>query len=155
MRSGAIRAKLIHPADVVTGSWVRWKCQFGCGGYDSSRMCPPHTPTPEQTRQMLDEYDHGILFEASSNATKTVAAKLEREIFLAGYYKALGLGSGPCELCRRCAVEKGCRHPDKARPAMEACGIDVYQTARNNGFSIEVVKDQNCAQNYYGVVLLE
>jgi glyoxylase-like metal-dependent hydrolase (beta-lactamase superfamily II) len=27
--------------------------------------------------------------------------------------------------------DRGCRHPDEARPAMEACGIDVFATARN------------------------
>ncbi len=38
---------------------------------------------------------------------------------------------------------------------MEACGIDVYATARGNGFPIEVVKDETDDQNYYGVVLIE
>ena len=104
---------------------------------------------------MLDEYDHGILFEAPSNTTKTVARKLEREIFLAGYYKALGLGSGPCELCRQCAFDEGCRHPEEARPAMEACGIDVFATARRHGFAIEVVRTRNDPQHYFGLVLIE
>ena len=35
------------------------------------------------------------------------------------------------------------------------CGVDVYQTVRNNGFPIEVVTDRSCAQYYYGVVLIE
>ena len=106
-RLGALGAKVIRPADVVTGSWVRWKCQFGCGGYNTSRMCPPYTPAPEQTRRMLDEYDHGILFESPRDMAKNIAAKLERVVFLAGYYKALGLGSGPCSLCRECAFDAG------------------------------------------------
>jgi hypothetical protein len=38
---------------------------------------------------------------------------------------------------------------------MEAAGIDVYATARNNGFPIEVVTDEKCEQNYYGLVLIE
>jgi hypothetical protein len=38
---------------------------------------------------------------------------------------------------------------------MESCGIDVFATARGNGFPIEVVKDFKSAQNYYGVVLIE
>ena len=155
LRSGAISAKLIRPADVVTGNWVRWKCQFGCGGYNSSRMCPPHSPTPEQTRRMLDEYDHGLLFEAPGNTATTIATKMEREIFLAGYYKALGLGAGPCEQCRQCAFEESCRHPDEARPAMEACGIDVFATARRHGFTIDVVRDHSDPQHYFGLVLIE
>jgi len=58
------------------------------------------------------------------------------------------------EGCSACPGE-GCRHPEKARPSMEACGIDVYATARGNGFPIEVVKDETDDQNYYGVVLIE
>jgi predicted metal-binding protein len=91
--------------------------------------------------------------KANKRPTKIVTA-LEREIFLAGYYKTLGFGSGPCRLCRECNVE-GCLHPDDARPSMEACGIDVYATARANGSPIEVVRDETSDQNYYGLVLIE
>lgn len=154
LRLGARGAKVIRPVDVVTGSWVRWKCQYGCGGCHSSRMCPPHTPAPEQTRRMLDEYEYGIFFEAAENTTKGIAVKLEREVFLAGYYKALGLGSGPCELCPECAFDAGCRHPDQARPAMEACGIDVFATARKHGFTIDVVRSRKDPQHYFGLVLI-
>ena len=38
---------------------------------------------------------------------------------------------------------------------MEAAGIDVYATARGNGFPIDVVTDHACPQNYYGLVLVE
>jgi len=37
---------------------------------------------------------------------------------------------------------------------MEACGIDVFATARGAGFPIEVVRDYQSAQNYYGLLLL-
>jgi len=155
VRLGAKRAVLVRPADVVTGGWVRWKCQFGCGGFGSSRMCPPHTPTPEQTRRLLDEYKHAILFEAALGMSKKIAVKLERAVFLAGHYKALGLGAGPCPLCATCAFEKGCRHPQQARPAMEACGIEVYATARRHGFTINVVRSRRDPQHYFGLVLIE
>lgn len=35
---GATGAKVIHPASVITAPWVRWKCQFGCGGYGGRRI---------------------------------------------------------------------------------------------------------------------
>ena len=155
VRLGARCAKVIRPADVVTGDWVRWKCQFGCGGFGSSRMCPPHTPTPEQTRRMLDGYSYGVLFEAPRDASKSIAARLEREVFLAGHYKALGLGAGPCPLCQTCAFDEGCRHAEEARPAMEACGIDVFATVRKHGFTIEVVRSRRDPQHYFGLVLIE
>jgi predicted metal-binding protein len=155
VRLGARRAKVIRAADVATGAWVHWKCQFGCGGYNSSLMCPPHTPTPSQTREVLAGYKHAILFEAPRNTTKKIAVKLEREVFLAGHYKALGLGSGPCSLCATCAFDEGCRHPDQARPSMEACGIDVFATARKHGFAIDVVRSHADPQHYFGLVLIE
>jgi len=152
---GAKEAKVSQPSTVVTAGWVRLKCQFGCDGYGSSLCCPPHSPTPEQTRRTLDEYKAAILahFGANGRVTKTMAA-LEREVFLQGYQKALALGAGPCNLCKSCP-EDGCKHPDKARPSMEACGIDVFTTARNNGYPIEVVVDENSEQNYYGLLLIE
>ncbi|HIE08227.1 MAG TPA: hypothetical protein EYP65_00080, partial [Armatimonadetes bacterium] len=54
-----------------------------------------------------------------------------------------------------CAFEKGCRHPDLARPSMEACGIDVFKTAREAGFPIEVVPPEGGVENYFALLLLE
>jgi len=152
---GALSAKIIRPCEVRTDQWVRWKCQFGCGGFGTSLVCPPHTPTPDQTRLMLDGYKRAVLFESPPGQVKKIAAELERQLFLAGHYKALGLGAGPCSLCKTCAFEEGCRHPSQARPSMEACGIDVYATARRQGFTIEVVRDHEDPQHYFGLVLIE
>jgi len=79
--------------------------------------------------------------------------KLERGAFLAGWYKSLALGAGPCSLCKECDFEQ-CRNED-ARPSMEACGIDVFATARANGFPIEVLKDRSSPENCYGLLLIE
>jgi predicted metal-binding protein len=83
-----------------------------------------------------------------------IATKLEREAFLGGCHKAFAMGSGPCRLCGECD-KKECRHAEEARPSMEACGIDVYQTAWNNNYPIQVVQNHNCEQDYYSIVLLE
>ena len=152
---GARDAKIISPSTVETGTWVRWKCQFGCGGYGSSLMCPPYAPAPEETRKMLKMYKQAILFETGSGNTKKIAAEMEREVFLSGFYRALGLGAGPCNLCRSCAFDEGCRHPDDARPSMEACGIDVFATARKHGFTINVVRSYKDSQHYFGLLLIE
>jgi len=152
---GALKAKGIDPRTVETAPWVRWKCRFGCGGYNSSLMCPPYSPDPEETRRVLNSYKKAILFEGGRQDTKKIAAEMEREIFLSGYHKALGLGAGPCRLCRSCAFNEGCRHPEEARPALEACGIDVFATVRKHGFPIEVVKTYEDPQHYYGLILIE
>jgi len=80
---------------------------------------------------------------------------LEIEMFLDGYYKAWSMGSGPCRLCKECDLSTPCRHGYEARPSMEACGIDVFKTARDNGFSIEVVKTHEDERNVFGVILAE
>ncbi len=152
---GARDVRIISPSDVETDEWVRWKCRYGCGGYNSSLVCPPFTPMPAETRRMLDEYRTGMLFEAPYAQTKSIAVQVERAVFLAGYYKAFGMGGGPCELCKSCTFEKGCCHPEEARPAMEACGIDVFATARKHGFTINVVRRHGDPEHYFGLVLIE
>jgi len=151
---GAKEAKLIQAKSIVTAEWVRLKCQFGCSGYGKRLTCPPYSPTPEQTKRMLAEYTHALLIHGDEYTDiRWIIATLERAIFLDGYYKAFGMGAGPCHLCSACP--KFCKHPEEARPSMEASGIDVYATAHANGFPIAVVKKRTCPENYYGVVLIQ
>ena len=152
---GAKHAKIVNPREVFTAAWVRLKCQYGCGAYGSNLLCPPHSPTPDATRKVLDGYEQAILIHGDRHTDmRRVVSALEREAFLAGHYKAFGFASGPCSLCDECALEEGCRRPEEARPAMEACGIDVFLTARTAGLPIEVVKNRRCEQNYYSLLLL-
>jgi predicted metal-binding protein len=155
--SGVKDVRLIPPSDVVTAPWVRLKCQFGCGGYSQCLVCPPFTPTPEQMRAVLDSYNRAILIHFDAEAdVKAAVADLERTIFLRGAWKAFGLGAGPCYFCKECDLKtKECRHPEQARPAMEACGIDVFSTARKAGLPIEVVRTRKQCPNYYGLVLVD
>jgi predicted metal-binding protein len=152
---GASEAKIIKSKSIITAAWVRLRCQFGSSGYNTSLCCPPYSPTPEETRKVIDCYTKAILIHVKKlgNITKIIS-QLEREIFLSGYYKAFGFGSGPCTICKDCN-KLACKYPEKARPSLEACGIDVYATVRSNGYPIEVVKDYSSDQNFYGIVLIE
>ena len=152
---GARHAKIVSTAKVFTAPWVRWKCQYGCDAYGSSLLCPPYSPGPEETREVLDGYARAILLHGDETADmRRMVSELEREAFLGGFYKAFGFACGPCGLCRKCALESGCRHTDRARPAMEACGIDVFRTARAAGLPIDVVRGCDSEPNYYGLLLL-
>ncbi|OHB65359.1 MAG: hypothetical protein A2Y77_07020 [Planctomycetes bacterium RBG_13_62_9] len=156
-KSGVKAAKVVSPADVETAPWVRLKCQFGCDGYGQCLVCPPFTPTPDEMRKVLDSYRRAVLmhFEPQADVKATVV-ELEREIFLRGAWKALGLGAGPCYLCKTCVLREGpCRHAEQARPAMEACGIDVFTTVRKAGFPIEVVRTTRQCPDYYGLILVD
>ena len=164
---GATHAKQIHPSSVVTAPWVRWKCQYGCRGYGKSYSCPPDTSTPEETRTLIDSFHRAILFHLEAPMTpdrgKSLSAyldmliDLEGEMFKDGYYKAMVFLAGPCMLCKECGKIKGepCTFGARARPSMEGCGIDVYQTARNNGFFIETLSEKTETQNIYCLMLVD
>jgi predicted metal-binding protein len=155
--TGAAGAVIIKPSDVETAAWVRLKCQFGCDGYGQCLVCPPYTPTPEQMRGVLDGYQRAVLVQFTDYAdTKEQMSGFERAVFLRGAWKALGLGAGPCLLCQECPLKPGsCLHAEKARPAMEACGIDVYTTVRRAGLPIEVVRNRRQCPHYYGLLLVD
>jgi predicted metal-binding protein len=161
LERGADHAKIIDTASIITAPWVRLKCQFGCYGYGRSLCCPPHTPTPEQTRQVLDSYTHALLLHRHWRKGYTMVQEfnemvvdLETTIFLDGYYKAWAMGSGPCGRCKTCKTTGTCMHAERARPAMEACGIDVFATAQGNELPIQVVKTHKGEREIYGVVLV-
>jgi predicted metal-binding protein len=162
---GIRHAVLIDTSTIATGEWVRLKCQFGCGGYGSCLTCPPYAPAPSRTAKVLSEYRHALLLQMkdlspkeSSSAWKKLkraAVTLEKEIFLDNHPKALALTAGPCPYCRTCHLEEGCAHPDLARPSVEACGIDVYSTAHNNGIALDVVQDTDSTCSYIALVLID
>jgi len=166
LKNGATNAKPIHPSSVVTAPWVRLKCQFGCP-YKNSHCCPPGTPTPDEMRSILDCYQSAILFHVEAPRTPERGKKLqdffkflvdlEGEMFKDGFYKAFVLVAGPCSLCKECSKVKGavCYFPQKARPSMESCGIDVYQTARSNGFFIQTLREKTETQNIYCLMLVD
>ncbi len=155
-KAGALGAKVIPAESVVTAHWVRYKCQYGCDGYGACLTCPPYSPTPEETAKIIAEFKRAILLHGREHVNLTrIAAELERKIFLAGYYKAISFGSGPCRFCRECDVDAGCKHPSLARPSMESAGIDVFQTVHNNGFDIEVVTCHDSKADYFALVLVD
>ena len=166
IESGATNAKQIDPASVVTAAWVRLKCQFGCPGHGTCYSCPPLSPTPEQTRAVLDCYNRAILFHLEAPPPGRVQryreyydrlTDLEGELFKDGYYKVFLFVAGRCHICKECAKPKGdlCNFGLRARPSMEGCGIDVYQTARNNGFFLETLRERTETQNIYCLMVVD
>lgn len=152
---GAADAAVIEARSIVVAPWPQLKCQFGCGGYGSNLCCPPYAPNWQLTRELVNAFERALLIHTKSGANlRIMAATLEREAFLAGFYKAFAFGCGPCHLCKECNL-KSCIRPREARPAPEASGIDVYASARNNGFPIEVVTSRECEQNHYSFVLID
>ena len=152
---GAVEAKVIKATSIKTASWTRLRCQFGCPNYATNLCCPPYTPTAEETQKAIDDYRYALLirFKALGD-TKKLVAVIEREVFLDGKYKAFGFKGGGCGLCEKCNL-KSCVHPTEARPSLEASGIDVYETARRNGFTVEVLRNKEAQGSFFGLVLIE
>lgn len=84
-----------------------------------------------------------------------IVRKIEAQAFSLGYRFAAGFIAGSCKLCPECvAIDSHgpCRHPFRARPSMEAVGIDVYQTAENAGLPFDIPPKNKTAWN--GLVLV-
>jgi predicted metal-binding protein len=84
-----------------------------------------------------------------------VVETVEAAAFKKGMRFATGLVGGSCALCERCIENKfsdACRHPFRARPAMEGVGIDVFRTAQNADLPIHLSSSNNV--RWTGMVLL-
>lgn len=176
--------KVIPVESIVVSEWVRWKCMFGCKAYGKHLNCPPFVPPVEETKKLLKCYKKAILarFEAKPDYSQPperihhfimkslrefydTMFELERTAYLNGYYKAFALYGLPCPYCDPCVVEnmevvdkdpkRYCKFQHKVRPAMEATGIDVFQTVRNAGYELEVLTSPSEKILFYGLLLLE
>jgi len=160
---GASQAEVIPANWVQVDERVRLKCYVPrCGNYGSSSYCPPHAPDPEFMRKAFSRFSWAVLFRSNvvpvedytdwnrysphglSHGKKSleIVSKIELMAFADGYYLAVGFGSGGCKttLCGGMVcqmLDSGrCRFPLKARPSMEAVGIDVYGLATRVGWEI-------------------
>jgi len=85
-----------------------------------------------------------------------IVETVESAAFKKGMRFATGLVGGSCVLCERCVDDKSsdaCRHPFRARPPMEAVGIDVVKTAQNVGLPIHLSSSENVV--WTGLILLD
>ena len=164
---GAQRAEVVPTGILVVREAARAKCFIpACKFYGSSIMCPPHNPLkPEITRRIVGEYQWGVLFQLMAKVEdfvgeewrtrhvptelkhKEMVAELEGRAFALGYPLAMGFAAGECSLCvprQECSVLAGgeCRHPLRARPAMEACGFDVFSIMQTMGWPMVPIGDR-------------
>ncbi len=145
------------PADTIhIPAWADIRCRYGCGNFGKPH-CPPHSPSPEKTREVIRDYTHALLLEGEppTGEFQLRVLRAEREAFNAGYYKALSFWAGPCSLCHTCAENGVCRNPEDARPSMEGAGIDVFETIRRAGLSLRTLNRKGDFARYFGMVLLE
>jgi len=160
---GATQAEIIPTRLIVIDERVRLKCMVPrCHLYGESPNCPPYTPEPEAMRKIVAQYEWAVLFKhdvapkedfvdkikwhkghmAHQGKTDEIASKVEALAFNDGHYFAAGFGAGGCKtaLCEGLIcqfLDSGrCRFPVRARPSMEAVGIDVYRLVTEVGWEI-------------------
>ncbi len=156
LEEGFQQARLLPVKDIETGSWVRKKCRFGCEGYGRNLQCPPYGLSLNETKELLASYSWCLVLEGMPPGSlfHKKLLSLEKRAFLAGHHKAFAFGAGPCPVCDECSGDNVCRHPDLARPSMEASGIDVYETAKTAGISLKPVQEKGQYVKYIGLLLL-
>ena len=114
-----------------------------------------------------------------ANEVGELVSMVEAEAGYMGYYLAMGFKGGPCGFCGilnpeyiadfmlgkdipRCAVLEGkmCNHYLQARPALEACSVDVFATAKKVGWETPYIimpehpKKSVPFVSWHGIVLL-
>ena len=163
---GASDAVLVSPAQVVTAEWVRMKCLYGCTP-GRCLTCPPNSPTPQDTRRLLEEYRTILLLRFDIQPERTAwlesgtrvletALKLERELFLRGHYKVFAIAGGrSCDLDEACGTPDTCTHREGLRPGPVGCGIDIFSTSANAGWPLNVVHDRDEPYKRFALVLVE
>jgi predicted metal-binding protein len=147
----------------VVAQWVRMKCQ--CGHIAS---CPPKLPTGAECRRFFDEHRSAVVFHFEKTAADRDArkawstkinmrlSKLEHDVFLAGYPKALMLFMESCHLCAECApLRAGCKKPQISRPALEGTAVDVLTTVRQLGCPINVLTDPSQEMISYALLMVD
>ena len=133
--------------------------------------CPPYTPELDVVRRALSRFSWAILFKCDvvpvedyapgKGSTRTeqrrtlsfhqkgneLVCEIERQAYKDGYHLAMGFGGGSCKdyLCQGMIcqfMDSGrCRFPLRARPAMEAMGIDVMQLVNKVGWEAYALLD--------------
>ena len=148
---------------------VRNLCeQNKCGYYGKNHMCPPEIKGIEEWKQEILSFKNAVIvtkfyptkssfdmkgmFEGASDFGKTLSSvKQDIEEHFPEKRKMV-LGAGPCLLCEKCTLNdnKPCRFPDKAFPAIEACGVDVMSLSKSAGVKYNNGKN---TVTYLGVIL--
>jgi predicted metal-binding protein len=136
----------------------------------SSRPAPPEVASAvslddawemiDQTNTVNDKksistIDYFNELKASQEKLYDIINSIESASLKTGYRFSIGFAAGGCLLCEKCVGPNSgepCHHPFKARPSMEAMGIDVIGTAENAGIKIDFSNTQS--PNWFGLVFI-
>ena len=158
---------LVRVSDFTFNPEYRAFCEANrCGHYNKNWKCPPHAGEVGPLISEAREYDKALVYQGvgqlkhSLDWKGTVAAgKIFNQItfriideILPKLGKAMVLGSGPCQLCDKCALRSSepCRNPKKAFRSLEANCVDVNALAGACG--IKYINGPNTV-TFFGTLL--
>lgn len=123
-----------------------------CPSYGLAPGCPPHAPTPEAFKRLLQDFHTVLVFKIDApvedlmgekrlplaRSIHRIAATLERSALSRGMHKAKGMAAGSCKelfcneekACVVLANKAPCRFPALARPSISAVGVDFAALAQ-------------------------
>ncbi len=75
---GAVEARLIPADGIIIENRGTFRCNSGCPYYGSSLVCPPHSPTPDEFRNVIRDYSYALLvrFQTSAAASDEISSSL-------------------------------------------------------------------------------
>ena len=175
--AGAAESLYIDAEDIIIDDRVRLKCFVPLCKHYGDLVCPPNVPTPDEFRKYLKLYRFALLVsteyinppkptslaesdEVSKEIRKKsidlsdILLKMEAISLQKGYRFAAGFTGGSCRYCDACVKTGGeCKTPYRARPSMEAVGIDVVATLQNVDMALEFpVSDR---VKWWGLLLVD
>jgi predicted metal-binding protein len=136
---------------LVPSATVRAACEANrCGHYGKNHQCPPLVGSLEYWAKRIRSFHRARLilltvsFPEGTSQVELAATKqplyraiLQQEQALreSAFPAAYGFVAGQCLVCTNCSANCGgaCVYPEKARPSLEAIGIDVMKLLERMG----------------------
>ena len=161
---GATDAKIVTTDMVLVEERVRAKCIYPlCGSYGTNANCPPYAMDLDLVRKIVNNFRYAIftrieipseeiagrearakrLIVRGQIKNHEIVSRIEAEAFFDGYHLALGFAGGPCKRifcpdkeCSALVPGQACRHPLRARAAMEGVGMNAFTMAAKVGWDV-------------------
>ena len=164
---GASGAVNLDARNIVLDPQFREICRSNsCGRYGRCYTCPPDLGDLDELMKRIRQYPCAVLYqtiapledsfdfegmmEAGAEHSQ-LGVRIHRKLKSMLGQEFFHLSSG-CHLCEVCAKVENlpCRHPEWALPAMEGCGVDVYQTVKDT--ELKYINGVNTV-TYFGLIL--
>ncbi len=126
---GVADAKIIPATKVAVEDRVVLKCKIGCNNYGKTLACPPYTPSAEEFRKIVSEYNYAMFMKFKSKA------QADPEV-----YKQLTVAETdptvPKEVKEKVAKFWADWKDDKKKMLQNV--VDLEKAAMNKGYSLAV-----------------